>query len=82
MSVLATGEFWAATLERAISTAAQSAIGVLTAAQTNMAEIDWQAGLTIVGVATLLSVLKGIAAVNIGAPGPGLGNAEELTPKP
>jgi len=81
MSVLTSGAFWAATAERAVSTAAQSAIGVLTAAQTNLAEIDWQAGLTIVGVATALSILKGIAAVNLGTPGPGIGSAEELTPK-
>lgn len=81
MSVLTTGAFWGATIERAVSTAAQSAIAVLTAAKADLADIDWQAGLTIVGVATALSVLKGIAAVNIGASGPGLGGAEELTPK-
>lgn len=78
MSVLTTGAFWGATIERAVSTAAQSAIGVLTAAQANLAEIDWQAGLTIVGVATALSVLKAVAAVNIGSAGPGVGTAETL----
>lgn len=79
MSVLTTGKFWAATAERAVSTAAQSAIGVLTANTTDVATIDWTAGATIVGVATALSVLKAIAAVNVGQPGPSFG-AEELPP--
>ncbi|HOY80518.1 MAG TPA: holin [Rhodoglobus sp.] len=81
MSVLTTGKFWAATVERAVSTAAQSAIGVLTANTTGVAEIDWAAGLTVVGVATALSVLKAVAAVNLGEPGPGIGSAEALTDK-
>lgn len=71
--------FLAATAERAISTAAESAIGVLTGQAVSV--IDWtQAGI-IVGTATLLSVLKSIAANTGKNPGPSIGGVEQLGTK-
>jgi hypothetical protein len=79
MSVLATGAFWAATVERAVRTTAQAAIGVLTTNATGLAEIDWAAAGSVVGIATALSVLTSIAATGVGNVGPSL-SAEVLTP--
>lgn len=52
--------FWRDAAERAVKTAAQSAIGVLTA--TPLANIDWEAGVGIVGVATGVSLLTSIVS--------------------
>jgi hypothetical protein len=79
MSVLAAGAFWAATLERAVRTAAQSAIGVLTANAATPLEIDWSQAAVVVGVATALSVLTSIVASGVGNVGPSF-TTEELTP--
>ena len=80
MSVLATAAFWVATAERAARTAAQVAVGCVTANGTNLTDMDWQGALSIVGAATLLSVLMSVAASGAGAPGPGL--TEELPTTP
>lgn len=79
MSVLATAAFWGATAERAIRTAAQAAIGVLTTNATGLADIDWAAAASVVGVATALSVLTSIVASGVGNAGPSL-SSEVLTP--
>ncbi|MGW0039817.1 holin [Gordonia sp. NPDC003376] len=55
-----TTTFWLDVTERAIKTAAQSAVGVLTA--TSVEAIDWAAGGAIVGVATAVSVLTSVAS--------------------
>lgn len=79
MSVLATGAFWGAAFERAVRTAAQAAIAVLSTNATQLADIDWEAGLFAVGVATALSLLTSIGASGIGNAGPSLAS-EVLTP--
>lgn len=55
-----TKTFWLDATERAVKTAAQSAIGVLTA--TSVDAIDWAAGLGVVAVATAASVLTSIVS--------------------
>lgn len=83
MSVLTTGAFWAATAERAIRTAAQTGISVLTVDAatkvTGVADIDWSQTASIVGLATLLSVLFSVVGSNVGNAGPSF-SKEVLTP--
>lgn len=59
-----TKTFWLDATERAVKTAAQSAIGVLTA--TSVDAIDWAAGLGVVGVATAVSLLTSLVSSNRG----------------
>lgn len=59
-----TSAFWKDAAERAIKTAAQSAIGVLTA--TSIEVIDWEAGAVAVGVATAVSVLTSLVSSGAG----------------
>ncbi|QGJ87573.1 holin [Gordonia phage Faith5x5] len=54
--------------ERAVKTAAQSALGVFVADVT-VVSVDWAATGAIVGTATLVSVLTSIASANFGTPG-------------
>lgn len=80
MSVLATSAFWAATAERAVKTAAGSAITVLTTNVTGILEVDWTQAASVVGLTTLLSVFGSIASAGTGNSGPSL-TTEELAPK-
>lgn len=48
--------------ERAISTAAQAAIGVLTAGAVGLIDVDWAATGSIAGLAAVVSVLKSLVA--------------------
>ena len=71
-----TGSFWKGTAERAISTAAQSAILVLGANQVNAIDADW---VTVGGFAAggfVLTVLKCLASNSVAGPGPSLNGAE------
>lgn len=52
--------FWRDAAERAVKTAAQSALGVLTA--TSVDAIDWAGGVSVVAVATAASVLTSIVS--------------------
>lgn len=79
MSVLRTGAFWAAAVERAVRTAAQTALGVLTAAGATPLDIDWkEAGLAVL-VASAISLLMSIVATGVGNVGPSFAT-EELSP--
>nr|WP_269330434.1 holin [Kineosporia babensis] len=73
-------QFVVATAERAIKTAAQSAVAAIgtTAA---LEDLNWELVGGIVGLATLLSVLTSISSNGIDGPGPSLG-AERLAPVP
>ncbi len=77
---LFTRQFAVATAERAIKTAAQSAVAAIgtTAA---LEELNWGVIGGIVGLATLLSVLTSIGSSGVDGPGPSLG-AEKLTAAP
>lgn len=57
--------FWKATFERAVKTAAQSAIALFAAGATIL-DIDLGQGAAIVGTATVLSVLSSIASTHVG----------------
>lgn len=72
--------FWTATLERAVSTAAEAAVLVLGADQLNVMQADWP---TVGGFAAggfVLTVLKALIAANVGDPGPSLAN-ETIDPR-
>jgi type IV secretory pathway TrbL component len=57
-----TGKFWADLTERAISTGAQSALGVVTAASFGLVELaSWGAVATVAGTSALVAVLKAFA---------------------
>lgn len=81
MSVLATGAFWAATLERCVKTAAQAAVALLTTNVTGILEVDWAQAGSVVGLATVVSVLTSIASAGAGNPGPSLAS-ETTVPQP
>lgn len=73
MSVL-TRAFWTATLERAISTAAQSVVLAIGADQLDVLQADW---VTLAGFGAggfVLTVLKSLAASQVGEAGPSLAN--------
>lgn len=76
-----TKKFWRATAERAVSTAAQSALLVIGAEQVNaISGVEWTtvAGFAAGGAA--LSILKALAASQVGGSGPSLTDAEVLDP--
>lgn len=72
--------FWRATFERAISTAAQAALALLSADGLGVLDVDWGQIGSVVALAAGLAVLKALAAAGIGNAGPGFGAAETLTP--
>lgn len=61
-------QFWSATLERAIKTAAQALL-VLLGAGTTLADIPWETALLGVLGMTLASVLTSIVSYNVGPTG-------------
>jgi hypothetical protein len=79
MSVLTTGAFWAAALERAVKTAAQSLLLVLGVGAATPADIDWKEALLGAGMGFLLSLLTSIASAGVGNAGPSLAS-EVLSP--
>lgn len=58
--------FWRATLERALSTFAQSLVAILSADGLGLLSVDWRAALSVAGLAFLLAVLKAVAASQVG----------------
>lgn len=61
MSKYASKRFWVDTLDRAVATTAQAAVGVLTAGVTGILEVDWVQGASVAGLAGAVSVLTSIA---------------------
>lgn len=74
-----TGSFWKATAERALSTAAQSALLVLGADQIDALQADWELVAGFAAGGFVLAVLKALAASKVGAVGPSLAN-EVISP--
>lgn len=72
------GKFWKATAERAIATAAQTAIPLVTGDYVNAFEMDFGeiAGVALGGA--LLSLLKSLGTNAVKGDGPGLTDAETL----
>lgn len=81
MSAYLKRTFWVATGERAISTAAQAAVALITAEATGLLEVDWAAIGGTAGMAAVLSVLKGLVAASpvIPGDGPSLVTAEQTS---
>jgi hypothetical protein len=85
MSNIWTAEFWKATAERALRTAAQAAILVLVgeayeSAQVNALDLDW---LRVLGFAlggALLSALTSLAGNAVSKSGPSFGDTEVVQP--
>lgn len=71
MSMLAP-QFWTATTERAVKTAAQTLVALIGVDQVGVTALDWPAMLSVTATATILSILTSIASSPIGAAGPGL----------
>jgi hypothetical protein len=59
--MLTNKKFWNYALERALKTAAQTAVAVLGAGMTNLLQTDWQGLLGVVAGATVLSLLTSIS---------------------
>jgi hypothetical protein len=61
-------EFWKDAGERAIRTAAQSVIALLTGSVTGILDVDWVQTLSISALAAFLSVLMSLVATKTGDP--------------
>ena len=61
MSKYASKTFWVSTIDRAVSTFAQGAIGALTAEVTGLVDIDWIGVGSVAGLAALVSILQSVA---------------------
>jgi hypothetical protein len=71
--------FWSAAGERALATFAQALLAVLSADGLDLISAPWSAALSTAGLAAVLSVLKSVAANQIGGPGPSLANERLAT---
>lgn len=70
-----TSKFWTDLTERAVSTAAQSALGVATASAFGLVDIaSWQAVGVAAGTAAVVAVLKAFGAGRGKSPEDGLGS--------
>ena len=82
MSVLTTKEFWAAAIERAVRTFAQSVLAVVGIAGVTPADIDWKQALAVGGLGALASLLTSVASAGVGNRGPSLATEELKPPAP
>lgn len=67
-----TAKFWRATAERAVRTAAQTAVATLGADGLGIVDVDWGATASVTGMAALLAVLTAVATAGGKTDGPGL----------
>ena len=75
-----TAQFWKATTERAIATAAQSAIAALGTDLIGVLDMDAMAVLSLAGGGAILSILKSVAAT-AATGSPSMGGGETLEPR-
>jgi hypothetical protein len=77
VSELLTGQFWVATIERAVRSFAASLASILTADGTGIVNTDWGQKFSIAGMAAVVSVLLAIAGGAVGkGSGPSFTGAE------
>ena len=62
MTAIATAAFWAAALDRAVRTLAQTALATLGADRLDVVTVDWPAVASVAVGAAVLSILTSIAA--------------------
>lgn len=74
-----TKTFLTATLERAVKTAAQSAVGLLGADGLGVLDIDWTSVASVSALAAVVSVLTSVASSAVGGDGPSLTGSEHVT---
>ncbi|MGO3895342.1 holin [Brevibacterium aurantiacum] len=77
MSNYASKEFWKGSIERAIRTAAQTAIALIGTDQVGILNLDWAQIGSVTATATLLSILMSIAGGGTGS-GPSFTDAETI----
>lgn len=77
-----TKDFWKATAERVVSTAAQAGLLAIGADQFDVLQLDWSSFAGFVGGGAVLSLLKSLAANAITQTGPGLTDAEQVVDRP
>lgn len=63
-----TGAFWSDTIERAVRTAAQAALGVIGAETVGLLNVDWGVTASVAGLAAVVSLLMSVAAGGAGDP--------------
>lgn len=69
MSEYVTASFWKRTVERAVKTAAQTAVAFLGADAFDFIDLnDWQELGSVVGMAAVLSILTSLASARVGDP--------------
>lgn len=62
--------FWKDASERAVKTAAQTSVALLTAdGVLGLLDVDWGQGASVVGLAALVSLLTSVASAPAGTPG-------------
>lgn len=79
MSVYTHKEYWIALAERAVKTAAQTAVALIGVEQVGILALDWAQIASVVGTAVVLSVLTSIASGQINGAGPSLVASEQIT---
>lgn len=78
---MTTAQFWAATLERAVKTAAQVAAALIGTGAVGITELDWAQIGSVAATAAVVSVLTSLASDRVGRPGPSL-VGEAITVRP
>lgn len=63
-----TGAFWSDTVERAIRTAAQAALGVVGAGTIGLVDVAWPLVGSVAGLAAVVSLLTSLAGGAVGDP--------------
>lgn len=69
---MTTAAFWKATLERMVRTFAQAVLGVVSADQLGVLDVDWGQAASVGALASVLALLTAVATSGAGRPGPGI----------
>lgn len=69
---MTTAAFWKATLERMVRTFAQAVLGVVSADQLGVLDVDWGQSASVGALASVLALLTAVATSGAGQPGPGI----------